>query len=82
MVQNCLTSICWYPCPFRAFRMAELDEDRGPKILGVLWALTGLTTLIVTARMFIRGKMLHNLGLDDWLIALSMVSLFFFSALF
>ena len=49
------------------------DDNRGPKILGVLWALTGLTTLIVAARMLIRGKLLKNFGPDDWLIAVSMV---------
>lgn len=49
------------------------DENRGPKILGVLWALTSLTTLVVLARMYIRIRMLKNFGSDDWLIALSMV---------
>ncbi|EYE99323.1 uncharacterized protein EURHEDRAFT_446911 [Aspergillus ruber CBS 135680] len=48
------------------------DDNRGPKILGVLWALTGLTTFIVAARMLIRGKLLKNFGPDDWLIAASM----------
>lgn len=50
------------------------DDNRGPKILGVLWALTGLTTFIVAARMVIRGKLLKNFGPDDWLIAASMVN--------
>lgn len=49
------------------------DENRGPKILGVLWALTSLTTVVVVARMYIRIRMLKNFGSDDWLIALSMV---------
>lgn len=51
------------------------DENRGPKILGVLWSLTALTTLVVMARMYIRIRMLKNFGPDDWLIAVSMVSL-------
>lgn len=55
------------------------DDNRGPKILGVLWALTGLTTLIVAARMLIRGKLLKNFGPDDWLIAMSMVDALLFS---
>lgn len=54
------------------------DENRGPKILGVLWGLTALTTLVVVARMFIRVRMLKNFGSDDWLIALSMVSMLLF----
>ena len=59
--------------------MADLeDENRGPKILGVLWGLTALTTLVVVARIFIRTRMLKNFGSDDWLIALSMVSMFLF----
>ncbi|RDW64440.1 uncharacterized protein DSM5745_09851 [Aspergillus mulundensis] len=49
------------------------SDDKGPKILAVLWGLTGFTMVIVAARMFIRGKMLRNFGPDDWLIAFSMM---------
>lgn len=48
-------------------------EDKGPKIMGVLWALTGFTTLVVAARLYIRLVMLRSFGLDDYLIAAGMV---------
>jgi hypothetical protein len=50
-------------------------DDKGPKILAVLWGLTGFTTVIVAARMYIRGRMLRNVGIDDWLIVFSLVCL-------
>ncbi|KAL3458364.1 hypothetical protein BJX64DRAFT_292285 [Aspergillus heterothallicus] len=48
------------------------SDDKGPKILAVLWGLTGFTTIIVAARMYIRGRMLRNVGVDDWLICFSL----------
>lgn len=51
----------------------DLSEDKGPKILSVLWSLTALTAIVVIARMFIRIRMLRNFGFDDYLIALSMI---------
>lgn len=51
------------------------SDDKGPKILAVLWGLTGFTMVVVAARMYIRGRMLRNFGADDWLIAFSMVNL-------
>jgi hypothetical protein len=57
--------------------MAITDDNRydnkGPKILAVLWTLTGLTTLIVSARIYIRMVVLRNFGIDDHLILISMV---------
>ncbi|KAJ5221642.1 uncharacterized protein N7469_010529 [Penicillium citrinum] len=49
------------------------NDDKGPKILAVIWTLTTLTLLMVTARIFIRLKMLKNFGIDDYLIVVSMV---------
>lgn len=56
-----------------AVTQENLNDDKGPKILAVLWTLTGLTTLIVSARIFIRLRMLKNFGIDDYLIVISMV---------
>ncbi|KAL1993268.1 hypothetical protein VTN49DRAFT_3217 [Thermomyces lanuginosus] len=55
-------------------------EDKGPKIMGVLWALTGFTTLVVAARLYIRLVMLRSFGLDDYLIAAGMLMNFAFCA--
>lgn len=51
----------------------NLHDDKGPKILAVLWTLTGLTTIMVIARVYIRLKLLRNFGMDDYLIVVSMV---------
>lgn len=59
----------------------NLHDDKGPKILAVLWTLTGLTTVIVIARVYIRLKLLRNFGVDDYLIVASIVrnlELFFY----
>ncbi|KAJ5133750.1 hypothetical protein N7526_005115 [Penicillium atrosanguineum] len=59
-----------------AITAENLNDDKGPKILAVLWTLTGLTALIVAARMFIRLRLLKNFGIDDYLIVISMVMSF------
>lgn len=51
----------------------NINDDKGPKILAVLWTLTALTTMMVMARIFIRVRMLKNFGIDDYLIVISMV---------
>ncbi|CDM33429.1 hypothetical protein DTO013E5_7298 [Penicillium roqueforti] len=51
----------------------NLHDDKGPKILAVLWTLTGLTAVMVVARVYIRLKLLRNFGLDDYLIVVSMI---------
>lgn len=56
-----------------ALTRENLNDDKGPKILSVLWTLTALTTLMVAARIFIRLRMLNNFGVDDYLIVVSMV---------
>ncbi|KAI9039622.1 uncharacterized protein KD926_009214 [Aspergillus affinis] len=48
-------------------------RGKGAEMMAVMWALTGVTTFIVVARLFIRQKVLRVLGLDDWLIAVSMI---------
>lgn len=49
-------------------------EDKGPTILAVMWSLAVLALVLVVARLCVRQRMLRNFGLDDWLIAISMVS--------
>ncbi|KAJ5984279.1 hypothetical protein N7481_006378 [Penicillium waksmanii] len=51
---------------------ANEHESKGPTILAVLWTLTSLTFLIVTARVFIRLRMLKMFGIDDYLIVVAM----------
>ena len=56
-----------------ALTAENINDDKGPKILAVLWTLTALTTLMVMGRIFIRVRMLKNFGIDDYLIVISMV---------
>ncbi|PYH92256.1 hypothetical protein BO71DRAFT_451532 [Aspergillus ellipticus CBS 707.79] len=57
--------------------MAMVDttvhQDKGPLLLAVMWPLTGFATLMVATRLYIRAKIIRNLGLDDWLITLSIL---------
>ncbi|EUC46837.1 hypothetical protein COCMIDRAFT_35570 [Bipolaris oryzae ATCC 44560] len=49
------------------------NEDKGPTILAVCIALTALATIFVAARLYVRGKIQSHIGLDDWLMILSMI---------
>ncbi|KAJ5593874.1 uncharacterized protein N7459_000082 [Penicillium hispanicum] len=51
----------------------NINQDKGPKILAVLWTLTALATLTVVARIFIRLRMLKAFGIDDYLIILAII---------
>ncbi|KAE8396403.1 hypothetical protein BDV23DRAFT_177939 [Aspergillus alliaceus] len=53
--------------------MAGQEHDKGPMLMGVMWSLSSLATVIVIARIFIRQVVLRNLGLDDWLIGIAMI---------
>ncbi|RAH48314.1 uncharacterized protein BO95DRAFT_62912 [Aspergillus brunneoviolaceus CBS 621.78] len=48
-------------------------ENKGPALLAVMWTLTSLATVLVCARLVIRTKIIRAFGLDDWLIASSMI---------
>lgn len=49
-------------------------ENRGPTTLGVIISVSVLSSLFTAARLFVRGKILRRLYLDDYLIIASMVS--------
>ncbi|PLB54041.1 hypothetical protein P170DRAFT_504869 [Aspergillus steynii IBT 23096] len=55
-----------------AVQAGHPSDNKGPKILSVLWSLTGLTTIVVIARMYIRFVLLRNVGSDDYLISVSL----------
>ncbi|RDW63230.1 uncharacterized protein DSM5745_10341 [Aspergillus mulundensis] len=54
---------------------AYADQTKGPRILGVFWAFYTVSVFMVTARLYIRARWLRNIGLDDYIIAVSMVML-------
>jgi len=53
------------------------QQTKGPTVLAVCISLTTVATVFVAARLYVRVKILSRLGLDDWLIIVSMVSTFF-----
>ena len=49
-------------------------EDRGPTIFTLLVVFAIITALFIAARLFVRMRLLRNLGTDDYLITLAWVS--------
>ncbi|KAM0715777.1 hypothetical protein Q7P37_008291 [Cladosporium fusiforme] len=48
-------------------------SGRGAQIIATVGTLTGISALFVAARIYVRFRMMRHLGLDDYLILLSMV---------
>lgn len=53
--------------------MMFADKTRGPEILAVFCSGTALAALAVAMRLWVRAKIIRKVGLDDWLVAFSMV---------
>jgi hypothetical protein len=57
-----------------ASKMAQdPTQDRGTAILVAMWTTTSIATIFVAARLYTRTKIVRSLGLDDYLISLSIV---------
>lgn len=50
------------------------QQDKGPTILAICSTLTAVATVFVAARLYVRTTILSRVGLDDWLIVVSIVS--------
>lgn len=48
-------------------------EDKGPAILAACIGVTVLSTIFVAARLFVRGRIIGKMYLDDYFMAASMV---------
>lgn len=53
---------------------AREEVSMGAGIIAVVGTFTGISALFVAARLYVRIKLMHNIGLDDYLIVLAMVS--------
>lgn len=51
------------------------DASKGGQLVAVETALLALCLLLVALRLFVRGRINKNLGLDDLCIVLSLVSI-------
>ncbi|ORX92630.1 hypothetical protein BCR34DRAFT_442949, partial [Clohesyomyces aquaticus] len=49
-----------------------LSQNKGTSILAICSTLTAIASSFVAARLYVRAKLLSRVGLDDWLIILSM----------
>lgn len=76
---NCslyIQSIFTMSAPTSGYSAEYLAENKAVNILVPMWTLTVIVTSMVVARVYIRVKIVKNLGLDDWVIMAGMVSNF------
>ncbi|KAJ6188151.1 hypothetical protein N7519_003059 [Penicillium mononematosum] len=50
-----------------------MTQTKGPRILGVFWAFFSVSVVMVSLRLYIRARMLRNIGLDDYIIVFAMI---------
>jgi hypothetical protein len=48
-------------------------DNRGPELAAVAVAFIVTTWLFVGVRVYIRGWMIKSLGMDDWLMVITLV---------
>ena len=53
----------------------EFDQNRGPAFVTVFGSLVALAILLVLLRIWVRIKILHKIGLDDYIMMASLVGL-------
>lgn len=58
-----------------ATSVVDMNANRGPELLAITWVFTVLALLVVIAKFYTKAKILRGLGLDDFLVVLSMVSI-------
>ena len=55
--------------------MAFKDQNRGPELLAVFSTGTGIAAVAVIMRFWVRTRIVRKLGADDWIAAVSLVSM-------
>lgn len=61
--------------PLMEESITPLRDDKGPTILIAMWTTTTIAAAFVAGRVYTRFNILKAPGLDDFLIAMSLVSL-------
>jgi len=51
-------------------------ESQGHSFLVVGITMITICAIVVAMRIYVRWKILHNMGTDDWLVVVSLVRLF------
>ncbi|KAK0712208.1 hypothetical protein B0T21DRAFT_454743 [Apiosordaria backusii] len=49
------------------------DPGRGPMVIGITWAFTGMAVIACSLRMMVGWKRKRGLGIDDWLMFIAML---------
>ncbi|KAF4633296.1 hypothetical protein G7Y89_g4834 [Cudoniella acicularis] len=49
------------------------DPGRGPMIIGLTWAFTGLAVITVALRLYVRKTITRISGLDDWIMLVAVI---------
>ncbi|KAH9908509.1 hypothetical protein F4778DRAFT_717446 [Xylariomycetidae sp. FL2044] len=52
---------------------AGINDDKGPSIIAATTAVTSVATVFVIARLYVRGRLLSKLQVDDYLIVISII---------
>ena len=50
------------------------DVDLAPPVLRAVWVLLSISTIVVTTRFYVKWRTTRRLYLDDYLVALALVS--------
>ncbi|RAL10942.1 uncharacterized protein BO97DRAFT_392894 [Aspergillus homomorphus CBS 101889] len=60
--------------------LENASQTKGPRILGIFWAFFSVSAVMVSARLYIRTRMLKNLGPDDYIIGVATLILAAYTA--
>lgn len=52
------------------------DENHGSRILAVTGCFTAFALMVILARIYVRSVMLKTMGVDDYIVIVSMVGSF------
>ena len=53
---------------------AVVDKNRGPESLAIFCTGTAIAAIAVVLRLWVRNKIVRKVGLDDWIVAASLVN--------
>ena len=48
-------------------------ENKGPQVLGIFCTGTAVAAILVGLRLWVRNKIIRKVGLDDWIVTVSLV---------
>lgn len=54
--------------------MSHDPRDSGPVIMGVTWAFTALSMIVIALRFYVRTKITQDLKAHDWIMLIALVS--------